>query len=80
MLAMVVRQGLRLTVAGVVVGFIAAIALSRVIAGFLYNVSPKDATTFVGISALVTAAALLACYLPARRAATVDPMVALRYE
>ncbi len=76
----VFRQGLRLTAAGVIVGLAGALALTRVISQFLYGVTPTDLATFVCTSLLLTAVALLASYLPARRAAKVDPMVALRYE
>ena len=77
---LVVGQGLLLAVVGVVVGTASAVALTRLIAGLLYGVSPTDGPTFVVVSLIVTMVAFLACYLPARRATRVDPLVALRYE
>ena len=77
---LVVGQGLLLALVGVGVGAAGAVALTRLIAGLLYGVSPTDGPTFVVVSLLVTAVAFLACYLPARRATRVDPLVALRYE
>ena len=75
---MVVREGMRLAGTGVVAGVLLAAAATRLISGFLFNVSPLDGLTFAGMSGLFIAVALLASYLPARRAATTDPLTALR--
>ena len=77
---LVVGHGLILALVGVTLGAMGAFALTRLITGLLFGVSPTDATTFVAVSVLVTGVAMLACYLPARRATRVDPLVALRYE
>jgi putative ABC transport system permease protein len=79
-LQLVLGQGLKLTLLGVAIGLTAAWGLSRLLVSLLFGVSATDPTTFASISLLLVSIALLACFLPARRALTVDPMVALRYE
>jgi putative ABC transport system permease protein len=79
-LRLVFRQGLALTGAGLVVGLAAAVAGTRLLGGFLYDVKPLDPFTFAAVVVLLAIAAVLACWLPARRAARVDPMIAVRYE
>ncbi|HKO97535.1 MAG TPA: ABC transporter permease [Pyrinomonadaceae bacterium] len=79
-LKLVVGEGMALTGLGVVIGLAVSLAVTRFLTSLLFNVSSTDPVTFVAISALLTGVALLACYLPARRATKVDPLVALRYE
>jgi ABC-type antimicrobial peptide transport system permease subunit len=75
---MFLRQGLSLTTAGVALGIGVAVVLTRVMSAFLFGVGPTDPMTYAVVSAVLTAVALLATYLPARRASRVDPIVALR--
>jgi putative ABC transport system permease protein len=77
---MIVGNGLRLTGLGLAIGTLGALAATRLLSGLLYGVRPADPLTFLGVALLLTAAALLACWLPARVALRVDPMVALREE
>jgi putative ABC transport system permease protein len=79
-LKLVIGQGLKLALAGAAIGIAAALALTRLMNGLLFQVSPTDPVTFIGVTALLTIVALAASYLPARRAMRVDPMIALRYE
>ena len=77
---MVLRQGLGLAIAGAAFGLVGALIVAHLMAGVLYGVRPTDPVTFVGVALLLIGVALLACYIPARRAIRVDPLVALRYE
>jgi ABC-type antimicrobial peptide transport system permease subunit len=79
-LGMVVRQGMKLTAIGLGVGVAAALAATRALSGLLFGVGAADPLTYAVLAAALAAVALLACWLPARRAARVDPMVALRSE
>jgi len=76
----VLRQGAAMVILGGFVGLAASLVLTRLIAGMIYGVLISDPATYLGVGALLTVVAWLASYIPARRAASVDPMVALRYE
>jgi putative ABC transport system permease protein len=78
--ALVLRQGAVLAASGIAVGLALSFVLTRALANVLFGVSPADPLTYAAVSGVLIAVALVACYLPARRAAKVDPMVALRYE
>ena len=79
-LKMVLRQGLGLAIAGAVVGLAGSVMLSHLITGLLYGVKPTDPATFGAVAVILMSVALIACYVPARRAMRVDPMIALRHE
>ncbi len=79
-LRMILREGLRVTAVGVGIGLLLAIGIGRILAGFLYEVPSIDPVVIAAASVVLTVVALFACYLPARRASQVDPMIALRYE
>jgi putative ABC transport system permease protein len=78
--AMIIGHGMKLALIGVGIGLVGAFALTRLMASMLFGVEPTDATTYGAIAALLIAVALLACYLPGRRATKVEPTISLRYE
>jgi putative ABC transport system permease protein len=77
---MVLRRGIKLVFVGAGLGLIGVLALNRLLTGFLFGVSGKDPITLFTVTGVLATTALLACYIPARRAAQIDPMEALRYE
>jgi len=79
-LGLVAKLGLKLTLIGVVIGAGLSLVLARLISTFLFGVKPTDPVTYVAVALGLAAIALLACYIPARRATKVNPMMALRYE
>ena len=80
LLALVIRRGMALALGGLALGLAGSLALTRLLGSLLYDASPRDPVTLTAVAAVLAGVALLACYIPARRAASVDPMVALRYE
>ena len=77
---LILKQGMRLTGIGIVLGLVLSFAATRVLAGLLYGIKPGDPFTFAAISLFLCAVAFISCYVPARRAASVDPMKSLRAE
>ena len=79
-LSLVIKQGLKLAALGVVIGLIGAWGLTRLMSALLFGITPTDSVTLVAVAVMLGLVALLACYVPARRATKVDPLVALREE
>jgi putative ABC transport system permease protein len=77
---MVIKQGMVLVVLGLAFGVVGSVAMTRPLSAFLFQVSPIDPLTLVGVCLLLAAAAFAACYIPARRATTINPLIALRYD
>jgi putative ABC transport system permease protein len=77
---LVISQGMLLLAVDMVIGTLGALAMTRTLASFLYGVRPTDPVTFVAVVVILAGFALLACYIPARRATRIDPMIALHYE
>jgi putative ABC transport system permease protein len=77
---LIVLRGVKLSFAGVLIGLLAALGLTRLMTSLLFGVSATDPLTFAAVAIVLTAVALAACYIPARRAMRVDPMVSLRHE
>jgi putative ABC transport system permease protein len=79
-LKLVVKQGMSWVGVGILVGLLGAVALTRVMSSLLFEVTPKDPLTFTSVALFLAFVAFVACYIPARRATRVDPLIALRYE
>jgi ABC-type antimicrobial peptide transport system permease subunit len=79
-LKLIISQGMKLVLIGIVIGLAGAFAVTRAVSSLLFGVGATDPVTFVGVAILLVAVALLACWIPARRAAKVDPLIALRSE
>jgi putative ABC transport system permease protein len=79
-LRLIVGQGFKLVLIGLAIGLAGAFALTRLLASLLFGVGTKDPLTFLVVAGILAFVAILACYLPARRASRVDPLIALRYE
>ena len=79
-LGMILKQGIALGVAGIAIGLVAAIALTRLLQTLLFEISPTDVATFAGVAVILLTAAVVSCWLPARRAAKIDPLTALHCE
>jgi putative ABC transport system permease protein len=77
---LVLRQGIQLIAPGIAIGIAGAVGFTRYLEGMLFGLTPLDPSTFMAVSLLFAVIALLACYVPARRATKVDPLVSLRYE
>jgi len=79
-LKLVLSQGMKLTLAGVAIGLGASLVMTRLMGSLLFNMSPTDPVTLSAVALILALVALVACYLPARRAARVDPMIALKHD
>ena len=80
MLGLILKRGMAMAGGGLVLGLLGALGFTRLLTSLLFGVGAQDPATIAGVSAILTGVALLACYVPARRAAKVDPMSCLRYE